>query len=157
MFSIGIIARAIVGSVSKSLLATSLNSYVVSKSLKKPGNKMTQRGNKSLQSIIAAPAVALGILKLYLHIYSVWRFGVLDYLVSIGLISGGLFLFSKPRAKPVLLASTFLIGVELLKAVTDYYDYFDVFLTLVAVLYLSIPFLRYIHAGPKVRQMKQAL
>jgi len=88
--------------------------------------------------------VALGILKIYLHIHSVWRFGVLDYVISIGLILGGLFLFSKPRSKPILLASIFLIVVELLKAVSDYFDHFDVFITLVAVLYLSIPILRFI-------------
>jgi hypothetical protein len=97
-------------------------------------------------AIAVAPAIGLGIMKIYLHFFSTWRLGFLDYLVSLGLILGGLFLFYPPRSRIVLLASAILIAVELFKLASDYKDLFDVFLVIVAILYLSIPTLRYVHA-----------
>jgi hypothetical protein len=97
-------------------------------------------------AVIAAPPIGLGIMKVYLHFFSAWRLGFLDYLISLGLILGGLFLFYPPRSRIVLLASAILIAVELFKLASDYRDLFDVFLAMVAILYLSIPTLRYIHA-----------
>ena len=95
---------------------------------------------------VAAPPISLGIAKFYSHLFSIWRLGYLDYLVAAGLVLSGLFLFAKPRSRVVLLASCVLIAVELLKATADYRDHYDLFITLIAVAYLSIPIIRFFHA-----------
>lgn len=91
---------------------------------------------------VPALAVALGVLKIGLHYFSVYRLGLLDYLVGLGAIFGGVFLFSKHPSKALLLVSGFFICVELYKAMVDYYDFLDVCLVILAIGYLIIPFLR---------------
>jgi hypothetical protein len=98
--------------------------------------------NKIFVVVASSFPVALGILKIYLHIISPWRFGFLDYLVSIGLILGGLFLLVQPRLSVVLLVSSLLLSFELYKAIVDYSDHFDLFLSMTATVYLSLPFLQ---------------
>ncbi len=108
-----------------------------------------QRVNKLRKKIVlalmSAFPIGLGILKVYLHVISRWKLGLLDYVVAAGLIFGGLFLFSRKRPKVVVLISSILIIFEFFKAIVDYYDHFDVFIAVVAILYLSIPILRYSH------------
>ncbi len=96
-------------------------------------------------ALIAAFPISLGVIKIYLHLLSHFRLGFLDYIIGLGLILGGLFLFL-PSRLTVLLASSVLIVFELLKALVDYHDHFDVFISLVAIVYLSIPLLRLVNA-----------
>ncbi len=103
-------------------------------------------GKRVLLLLLAAPPIILGIIKLILHLNSVWRLGFLDYIVSLGLIAGGLFVFSRPRSKIALFASSILFSFELYKAAIDYRDHFDVFIAIVAMIYLTIPILSYIRA-----------
>lgn len=94
--------------------------------------------------------IGLGILKLYLHYNSPFRSGLLDYLVAAGAILGGIFLFSRKPSKVILLISGSSIVVEVFKAIVDRRDLFDVSLATIAIIYLSVPLLRYIfeHARP---------
>ncbi len=107
------------------------------------------RKSKVYAIILSAMPIALGILKAYAHFYSPYRSGPLDYLVAAGLIVGGLLVHSQRNSKAILLASFVFIIIELYKASTDYSDYFDLFLTLLATLYLSVPIIRYFHAKNK--------
>ncbi len=104
-------------------------------------------------ALIAAFPISLGIIKIYLHLLSHFRLGFLDYLIGLGLILGGLFLFLPPRLT-ILLISGGLIAFELLKVIMDYRDHFDVFISLVAIVYLSIPLLRHANAQPADNQAK---
>ncbi len=88
--------------------------------------------------------IVFGILKIYLHYQSVFRSGLLDYFVAAGAIFGGIFLFFRNPPKTILLISGSLIIVEIYKAIVDYSDLFDVALAIIAIIYLSIPFLRYL-------------
>lgn len=88
--------------------------------------------------------IALGVIKIYLHLISPWRSGYLDYLVAAGLILGGIFLLAQPSLKAALLPGVTLITIELYKAIVDYPDHFDLFLTILATIYLSIPILKHI-------------
>ena len=103
-----------------------------------------QVGKKVLLLLLAAPPIILGMLKLILHLNSVYRLGFLDYIVSLGLIAGGLFVFSRPRSMVALFASSILFSFELYKAAIDYRDHFDVFIAIVAMIYLTIPVLSYV-------------
>ncbi len=96
-------------------------------------------------AVLAAPGVGLGILKLYLHLTSVWKFGFLDYLVAAGLVFGGFFLFLAVD-KLVLGISGFLLTFEFYKLFLDYRDHFDVFIVSISFLYLIVPFLRFFHS-----------
>ena len=101
---------------------------------------------------MAALPIGLGILKIYSHLYSVYRLDPLDYIVSAGLILGGLFLFSKPRSNVISVTSGSFIAFELFKAVFDYSDHFDLFIATVAIVYLTIPILRYTGMSTKTRK-----
>ncbi len=98
--------------------------------------------NKIFIVIASGFPVALGVLKVYLHIVSPWKFGFLDFLVSAGLILGGLFLFVQASSRVVLFVSSLFVSFELYKAVVDYRDHFDFFLAMTATVYLSIPFIQ---------------
>ncbi len=50
---------------------------------------------RRLFAVIALVSIGLGFLKIYLHYFSIFRFGLLDYLVAIGAIVGGLMVFVK--------------------------------------------------------------
>ncbi len=54
-------------------------------------------------------------------------------------------MFVKPDSR-VLLASVSFIVLELYKAISDHNDRFDVFLAIMAILYLSVPILRVLQA-----------
>ncbi len=97
-----------------------------------------------LRLVVATPAVALGLLKAYLHFDSIWRYGVLDYAMALGVILGGLLVFARSKSKIALAVSIPLIAVEVFKAASDYKDGFDLLLTLLALLYLSSFLLRFI-------------
>ncbi len=86
--------------------------------------------------------IGFGILKIYLHYYSVFRTGLLDYFVAAGAILGGLFWFSPKPSKMILLISGSLIIVEIYKAFVDYRDPMDVALAIAATIYLSVPLVR---------------
>ncbi len=88
--------------------------------------------------------IGLGIIKLYSHYNSRFRSDPFDYLVAAGLILGGVFLFFRKPSKVILLISSSFIIVEVFKAIVDHGDLFDVMLAIVAIIYLSIPLLRYI-------------
>ncbi len=87
--------------------------------------------------------IGLGIVKIYFHVISKYRLGVLDYLVAIGAIVGGLLLFAWRHSKVLLAISGFFFAVEVVKAAGDYWDPFDFFLTAIAILFLVVPFLRF--------------
>ncbi len=87
--------------------------------------------------------IGLGIVKIYFHVISKYRLGVLDYLVAIGAIVGGLLLFAWRHSKVLLAISGFFFAVEVVKAAADYWDPFDFFLTAIAILFLVVPFLRF--------------
>ncbi len=100
-------------------------------------------------SAIAAPALALGFLKLFFHFYSAFRFAWLDYVVAAGLIFGGVSLFATARSKTILAVSMALVFFELLKAIEDYHDRFDVLITIGAIAYLSTYILRFIRSSAR--------
>ncbi len=105
----------------------------------------------SLRSaFLALLPIGLGILKVYLHYYSRFRYGFLDYLVAAGAILGGAFLLSRKPSSIILLISGSFIAVEAFKAIIDRHDIFDVSLAIISIVYLSIPFLRFIrqHTRP---------
>ncbi len=102
---------------------------------------MNQVRKTLVQALIAAFPISLGIVKIYLHLLSHFRLGFLDYIIGLGLVLGGLFLFFPPRLT-ILLISSVMIAFELLKVIMDYRDHFDVFISVVAIVYLSIPLLR---------------
>lgn len=102
---------------------------------------------------LSAVAIGLGIMKIYLHYDSRFRSGLLDYLVGVGAILGGIFLFSRKPSKVVLLISGSFIAVEVFKAIVDRHDLFDVSLASVAVIYLIIPLLRFILQHGRSRQL----
>ncbi len=98
--------------------------------------------NKTYVIIASGFPITLGVLKIYLHIISPWRLGFLDYVVSIGLILGGLFLLVQPGLRVALLVSSLLLSFELYKAMIDYRDHFDLFLSMTATVYLTLPILQ---------------
>jgi hypothetical protein len=105
-----------------------------------------------LLAVIAALPIGLGILKIYSHLNSSYRLEPLDYIVAAGLILGGLFLFSKPRSNVISVTSGCFIAFELFKAIVDYNDHYDLFITTVAIVYLSIPILMYTSMSTKMRK-----
>ncbi len=109
-------------------------------------NKSHSNRRRISLAVLSAFPIGLGLLKLYSHLNSVWRFSPLDYLVSAGLVLGGLFLFSKSRSRATLAISSIFLVVEFLKAIIDYSDTFDLFITVMAIVYLCLPFLRYFFA-----------
>jgi hypothetical protein len=110
---------------------------------------MTQIKKTVLLAVMAALPIGLGILKIYSHLYSVYRLEPLDYIIAAGLILGGLFLFSKPRSNLISVISGCFIAFELFKAIIDYSDYYDLFIVTIAIFYLTIPILRYISINSK--------
>jgi len=47
-----------------------------------------------LLRILAIVSIGFGFVKIFTHFNSVWRSGPLDYIVAIGAIVGGLFVFA---------------------------------------------------------------
>jgi hypothetical protein len=92
--------------------------------------------------IIALFSIGLGLLKIYTHYNSVWRSGPLDYLVAIGAVVGGLFLFAPKGSKGVLAINCVFLVFEVYKAIIDYQDFHDVLLCSVAIVCLLIPIIR---------------
>jgi hypothetical protein len=113
---------------------------------------MSQIRKTALLAVMASFPIGLGILKIYSHVYSVYRLGPLDYIVATGLILGGLFLFSKPHSNAISVTSGGFIAFELFKAIVDYFDYYDLFIATVAIVYLTIPILRYIMSTKNRKQ-----
>ncbi len=97
---------------------------------------------KALPVSFGIISILLGSLKIYQHIFSVWRFGYLDYLVGAGLILGGLFLILKSTLEVALVSSVF-IAFELYKLFLDYNDHWDAFLAILAISYLTITLVKY--------------
>ena len=95
-----------------------------------------------LLGIAASFSVILGLLKIYSHYNSIWRFGYLDYVVAIGAIIGGFFLFAPKRSKVVLTTNFAFIIFEAYKLLIDYHDFHDVLLCGIAIVCLSIPIIR---------------
>ncbi len=108
---------------------------------------MTQRKKTFFLAIASLPPIALGATKVYLHINSPYRLGILDYFVSAGLILSGILLVFPLHSKIFLFITVFLIGAELFKAIIDYRDSFDFSISLIAIFYLGMSVLRYYHAN----------
>ncbi len=106
---------------------------------------MSQGREKGPLTVVAAPAIGLGILKLYLHIQSKWRFGVYDYLFATGAIIGGLFLiFYAKRSSLIALTSAVFVAIEAYKCIADYRDHFDLLIAGISIIYLAFPILLYV-------------
>jgi hypothetical protein len=73
-------------------------------------------------------SIGLGLLKIYTHYNSVWRSGALDYIIAIGAVVGGLFLFAPKGSKVILSISFVFIIFEAFKLIIDYRDFHDVLL-----------------------------
>jgi hypothetical protein len=99
---------------------------------------------------ISVLPIGLGISKIFLHYFSVYRLQSLDYMVGVGAILSGLFFLTHSYLKPVLIASGFLISVGLLKAVIDYFDPFDFFVAMESIAYLLVPFFRYFESKSRI-------
>ncbi len=106
---------------------------------------MSQGREEGPLTVLAAPAIGLGILKLYLHFQSRWRFGLYDYLFATGAIIGGLFLilYAK-RSSFIALTSAVFVAVEAYKGITDFRDHFDLLIAGISILYLAFPIFLYI-------------
>ncbi len=103
-----------------------------------------------LLALISALPIGLGIIKIYAHVISKWRFGYLDYFLAAGLILGGIFILVYNHiSKPVVLVSAILIVFELYKGILDYRDIFDVSLVTIATIYLSVSILMYFRKKSK--------
>lgn len=82
-------------------------------------------------------SIADGLLKLWKHFFSIWRFGPLDYLVGsaavfVGLLS--IIMLVKPfKSSLVAIASFVFVTISIMKIVTDIQDPADVFLSLTAI------------------------
>lgn len=94
--------------------------------------------------LLSLVPIVLGILKIYLHYRSRFRLEPLDYAIAVGAILAGLFLFAQRPSRAVLLVSGVFIAVEAFKAIVDWHDPFDVALTIIAIVYLVVPFVRYV-------------
>ncbi len=105
--------------------------------------RRTGRRHPILLAFLSLLPIALGILKFYSHYNSVFRSELLDYLVAAGAILGGLFLLFRRISKRTLLVCGSFIAIEAFKAIIDRHDFYDVTLTIIAIIYLTIPFLRY--------------
>ncbi len=91
---------------------------------------------------LSSVPIGLGVLKVYLHYTSPFRYGAFDYFVAAGAVLGGVFLLFQKPLKAILPISFFFIIVEALKAVVDHHDPYDVIFTIIAISFLSIPFWR---------------
>ena len=96
-----------------------------------------------LLGILAIVSIGFGFVKIFTHFNSVWRSGPLDYIVAIGAIVGGLFVFAPNRSKVILATSCALTVIEVYKAIIDYRDFHDVLLCIIAITCLIIPIIRY--------------
>jgi len=94
-------------------------------------------------STIALASIALGFLKIYSHYYSIYRVGPIDYIIAIGAIVGGLLVISQRFSDVISVICISFFTFELFKAIIDYRDINDVFLSVIASFCLIIPIVRY--------------
>ena len=92
--------------------------------------------------IVGLFSLGLGLLKIYTHYYSIWRSGALDYIVAVGAVVGGLFLFAPKGSKAVMAVNCFFIFFEAYKLIIDFRDLHDVLLCGTAIVCLFIPIVR---------------
>ncbi len=82
-------------------------------------------------------SIADGLLKLWKHFFSIWRFGLLDYLVGFGAVSAGLLsmtmLLAPFKSRFLTIGSFCFLIVSIVKTVTDFRDLGDVLLGLTAM------------------------
>ncbi len=97
--------------------------------------------------------IILGSYKIYQHVFSPWRWGYLDYLLGIGLIVGGLLVIAKSYTVPVLLVCGFLVVFEIYKLVLDRRDSYDLFLAVMAIMYLVVPYFNLYRAKKRVAKI----
>jgi hypothetical protein len=94
-------------------------------------------------SAIAMVSIALGLLKIYSHYYSIYRVGPIDYIIAIGAIVGGLLVITQKYSDVISVVCISFFTFELFKAIIDYRDINDVFLCALASFCLIIPIVRY--------------
>jgi hypothetical protein len=94
-------------------------------------------------AIIAMASIALGILKIYTHYYSIYRVGPIDYIIAIGAIVGGLLVITQKFSAVISVVCFSFLTFEVFKALIDYRDINDVFLCVIAIFCLIIPIVRY--------------
>ena len=107
---------------------------------------MTRRRAKIARLLLAITAIVsieLGILKIFTHYNSIWRSGPLDYIIAIGAIVGGLFVYASKGSKVILAINYVFLAFEAYKAIIDYRDFRDVLLCVIAIICLIIPIIRY--------------
>jgi hypothetical protein len=98
---------------------------------------------RRLFATIALVSIGLGFLKIYLHYFSIFRFGLLDYLVAIGAIVGGLMVFVKKRMFVISIVCIGFLAFEVFKVIVDFRDVFDVLFCTIAIICLTVPLIRY--------------
>jgi hypothetical protein len=94
---------------------------------------------RMLLLIIALFSIVLGFLKIFTHYNSVWRSGLLDYVVAIGAVLGGIFLIAPKGSKVFLTVNFAFIIFEAYKLAIDYHDFNDVLLCGTAIVCLFVP------------------
>ncbi len=94
-------------------------------------------------ALIALISIGMGLLKIYSHYVSIFRYGPLDYIVAIGAIVGGIAVLSSKRSNAISLVCIAFLAFEVLKAIVDFRDFNDVLLSTIGIICLLIPVIRY--------------
>src|SRR5450759_776968 len=100
---------------------------------------MSERRAKILRLLLAITAIVsigLGLLKIFTHYNSIWRSELIDYIVAIGAIVGGLLVFMSKGSKLILTICYAFLVFEAYKAIIDFLDFRDVLLCVIAIICL---------------------
>ena len=86
---------------------------------------------------VSLVSIVDGLMKLWKHFFSKWRFVPLDYLVGAGAVFVGLLsmiILVKPfKSRAAAVASLVFVIVSIDKIITDFRDPFDILLSLIAM------------------------